>query len=282
MINMFTTLISAQNLQHNLTQPNWRIFDCRFNLMQPQQGLRQYLEGHIVGAVYASLDEQLSAPPGAGRHPLPDPQRLAAWLGACGVSSSTQVIAYDDASGLIASRLWWLLRWLGHQAVAVLDGGLTAWCREGGSLTSVTDQPKPAEFIATPKSEMVCDTAEIERNLDAQEFVLLDGRAAARFRGEQEPLDSVAGHIPGALNLPATEYLNAQGCFKSPAEIAALHRALTGVRPATEIVTQCGSGITACQSLLAMEHAGLTGARLYPGSWSAWVRDPARPVATGA
>jgi len=278
-----TTLITAATLQAHLDDPDWVVVDCRFNLADPAAGRRAYQAGHIPGARYAHLDEDLSAPVTAttGRHPLPDPARLAATLGAWGIGPGTQVLAYDDLGGMLAAaRLWWLLRWLGHTAVAVLDGGLPAWTRAGLPLS--TDVPVIAArtFIARPDDRLWL-TVEQVQGLPAHEL-LLDARGAARYRGEMEPIDPVAGHMPGALNLPTESNLAADGCFLPAAALRARFAALLGERPAARVVHSCGSGVTACHNLLAMEVAGLSGSRLYAGSWSEWIRDPQRPVATGA
>ena len=278
-----TTLITAATLQAHLDDPDWVVVDCRFNLADPAAGRRAYQAGHIPGARYAHLDEDLSAPVTAttGRHPLPDPARLAATLGAWGIGPGTQVLAYDDLGGMLAAaRLWWLLRWLGHTAVAVLDGGLPAWTRAGLPLS--TDVPVIAArtFIARPDDRLWL-TVEQVQGLPAHEL-LLDARGAARYRGEMEPIDPVVGHIPGALNLPTESNLAADGCFLPAAALRARFAALLGERPAARVVHSCGSGVTACHNLLAMEVAGLSGSRLYAGSWSEWIRDPQRPVATGA
>ena len=278
-----TTLITAATLHAHLDDPDWVVVDCRFNLADPAAGRRAYQAGHIPGARYAHLDEDLSAPVTAttGRHPLPDPARLAATLGAWGIGPGTQVLAYDDLGGMLAAaRLWWLLRWLGHTAVAVLDGGLPAWTRAGLPLS--TDVPVIAArtFIARPDDRLWL-TVEQVQGLPAHEL-LLDARGAARYRGEMEPIDPVAGHMPGALNLPTESNLAADGCFLPAAALRARFAALLGERPAARVVHSCGSGVTACHNLLAMEVAGLSGSRLYAGSWSEWIRDPQRPVATGA
>lgn len=278
-----TTLITAATLQAHLDDPDWVVVDCRFNLADPAAGRRAYQAGHIPGARYAHLDEDLSAPVTAttGRHPLPDPARLAATLGAWGIGPGTQVLAYDDLGGMLAAaRLWWLLRWLGHTAVAVLDGGLPAWTRAGLPLSTNVPVIAARTFIARPDDRLWL-TVEQVQGLPAHEL-LLDARGAARYRGEMEPIDPVAGHIPGALNLPTESNLAADGCFLPAAALRARFAALLGERPAARVVHSCGSGVTACHNLLAMEVAGLSGSRLYAGSWSEWIRDPQRPVATGA
>lgn len=278
-----TTLMTAATLHAHLDRPDWVVVDCRFNLADPDAGRRAYQAGHIPGARYAHLDEDLSAPVTAttGRHPLPDPARLAATLGAWGIGPETQVLAYDDLGGMLAAaRLWWLLRWLGHAAVAVLDGGLPAWTRAGLPLDMDVPVIAAQTFTARPDNRLWLTVEQVQA-LPAHEL-LLDARGAARYRGEMEPIDPVAGHIPGALNLPTESNLAADGCFLPAAALRTRFAALLGERPAATVVHSCGSGVTACHNLLAMEVAGLSGSRLYAGSWSEWIRDPQRPVATGA
>ncbi|EAR62478.1 sulfurtransferase [Neptuniibacter caesariensis] len=279
---MFTTIISAKALQASITQPDWVILDCRFNLMDTAAGRTAYAEGHIPGAFYLHLDEDLSSgiTPETGRHPLPDANELAEKLGRCGITQSTQVVVYDDCSGMMAGRCWWLLRYLGHDAVALLDGGLQAWQRAGGKL----DQKLPIEAnLSFPPSlqrdaNLVVDQLQEERM--GGSAILVDARAAERFRGEVEPIDPIAGHVPEALNRPLTDNL-ADGYFKAPEQLKSEWAALLGDQPAEQVVHMCGSGVTACHNQLSMEIAGLTGSRLYSGSWSEWIRDPKRPVAKG-
>ncbi|MFZ1639956.1 MAG: sulfurtransferase [Candidatus Contendobacter sp.] len=277
------TLIDAATLHAHLDDPDWVVVDCRFSLMDTAAGRRAYRESHISGARYAHLDEDLSSPitPTTGRHPLPDPARLARTLGEWGIGHKTQVVAYDDMGGMLASaRLWWLLRWLGHDAVAVLDGGFPAWQRAELPLTAESPNVQPTVFHGRPDDRLWLTTAQVQA-LPAEK-VLLDARAAARFRGEMEPIDPVAGHIPGAVNLPTEGNLTADGLFLPRAELRARFAAALGDRSPTAVVHSCGSGVTACHNLLAMEAAGLRGSRLYAGSWSEWIRDPGRPMATGA
>jgi thiosulfate/3-mercaptopyruvate sulfurtransferase len=282
----FSTLIDCETLAARLNENNWRIFDCRFDLADTRRGERAYAAGHIPGSFYAHLDRDLAGPisPRSGRHPLPEIADLSAWLGARGVSRDTQVIAYDDTGGTMAVRLWWLLRWLGHRQVALLDGGLPSWVNAGLPLqTDPPPTPPQREFHAAPDPAQVVTSDEIADQLNAGEhrLLLLDARTGERYRGEAEPIDPVAGHIPGAVNLTLQDNLNDDGRFKSPAALRALYeRALAG-HPAGDTAVMCGSGVTACHNLLAMELAGLTGGRLYAGSWSEWIRDPGRPVATG-
>ncbi|MDS4027506.1 MAG: sulfurtransferase [Candidatus Contendobacter sp.] len=278
----YDTLIDVATLRAHLNAPHWVVVDCRFNLMDVEAGRRAYQKGHLPGARYAHLDEDLSSPitPVTGRHPLPDPARLARRLGDWGIGPGIQVVVYDDLGGMLAAaRLWWLLRWLGHEAVAVLDGGLSAWQRAGGPLVAEPPRVRPVTFHARPNDRCWLTTARVLA-LPAED-VMLDARAAARFRGEMEPVDPVAGHIPGAINLPTEGHLNADGHFLPRAELWARFMAALGERSPATVVHSCGSGVTACHNLLAMEAAGLRGSRLYAGSWSEWIRDPARPVATG-
>jgi len=279
----FTTLVTVDELAASLNDPNWRVFDCRHDLAQPEKGARAYCESHIPGALFAHLDQDLSgAKTGRnGRHPLPDAGTFAEWLGRAGVDSARQVVAYDDAGGAFAARLWWLLRWTGHRAVAVLDGGWGAWLNARRPTSAAIPATLPARFERRPDSSMIVDAAKLAEGLDAATLCLIDARSPDRYRGENETIDPMAGHIPGALNRFFKDNLGADGRFRTAAELRAAFERLVACRPASEIVNQCGSGITACHNLLAMEIAGLPGARLYPGSWSEWCSDPRRPVAKG-
>lgn len=277
---MYTTLISAADLAPHTADPNWLIVDCRFDLAKPESGEQAYREGHIPGAAYAHLDRDLSSPitPESGRHPLPDPDRFARKLSEWGVSPATQVIAYDADTSAFAARLWWLLRWVGHDAAAVLDGGLSAWTRAGLPITAEAPTRTPSQFAARPNRNAWLSTSEVDEKVRAG-WRLLDARAPERFAGKVEPIDSVAGHVPGAVNHPLGTNLDADGRFLSAEELRARYtRSQAGV-PDDRTVAMCGSGVTACHLLLAMEIAGKRGAHLYAGSWSEWIRDPARPVA---
>jgi thiosulfate/3-mercaptopyruvate sulfurtransferase len=279
----YVNLIDAVTLRDQIGDPSWVVVDCRFSLMDTEAGRRAYRESHLPGARYAHLDEDLSGPitPSTGRHPLPDPARSARKLGEWGIDDRTQVVAYDDMGGMLAAaRLWWLLRWLGHEAVAVLDGGISAWRQAGLPLTAELPVVQPTVFEARPDDRLWLTTARVQA-LPRLEL-LVDARAAARYRGEVEPIDPVAGHIPGAANLPTEDNLAAEGRFRPADELRARFAAVLGGRSPTAVVHNCGSGVTACHNLLAMEVAGLNGSRLYAGSWSEWIRDPNRPVATGA
>jgi thiosulfate/3-mercaptopyruvate sulfurtransferase len=259
------------------------VVDCRHDLSRPDWGREQFAAAHIPGAVFAHLDHDLSGPVTAhsGRHPLPDPSRLADFLGAAGVDANTQVVAYDQDKAMIAARLWWLLRWLGHTRVSVLNGGLAAWQAAGLPMQSTVPPRRARRFIARPELVEALTTAEVERDLDAGRILLLDARAADRFAGRNETIDPIAGHVPGARNQPFALNLGVDGRLRPAAELGVLWEAVLGDTPATQVVAMCGSGVTACHNLLAMEVAGLPGARLYAGSYSEWIRDPAREVATG-
>ncbi len=276
---VFSTLVSTADLADHLD--GWRVFDCRHDLTKPELGESQYRAAHIPGALFASLDRDLSAPKtGAnGRHPLPDPHVFAEWLSRSGVSASDQVVCYDAANGATAARLWWLLRWVGHDAVAVLDGGLAKWTAEGRPVTSEIPRPKAGKFAARPRSDMAVDVAGIAKTL--RKRVLLDARAPARYRGEQEPIDPVAGRIPGALNRFNMDNVRGDGRFKSPEDLKRDLQQVLGGRAPGEVVHYCGSGVAACHNLLAMELAGLSGGKLYAGSWSEWQADPKRPREKG-
>jgi len=276
-MDTYTTLITAGQLQQAIETVI--AVDCRFDLGDPDAGRRQYLEAHVPGAVYAHLDQELSGPvvPSSGRHPLPEPDKLARRLGSWGIDEHSQVVVYDDHCGAYAARLWWMLRWLGHDRVAVLDGGFSAWRRAGAAIETELPVLTPRQFTASPSRDMYLDTAQVLELLAQGTLTLIDVRDAIRFSGEQEPLDSVAGHIPGAINIPYAMNLGDDGCFRSPQELRQLY--LSQVPDPRTACGMCGSGVTACHSLLAMEVAGLPGSRLYAGSWSEWIRDPARPVA---
>jgi thiosulfate/3-mercaptopyruvate sulfurtransferase len=277
------TLIDTATLAAALDDPDWVVLDCRSTLGDRDAGQQRFLAGHLPGAQHAHLEDHLSDPPTAstGRHPLPDADRLARQFGAWGIDESVQVVAYDDAGGAYAARLWWLLRWLGHDAVAVLDGGWQAWVAEGRAVTTAARAPQARHFDAWLDDTRWLETHEVQALLGTSNAVLFDARGAPRFRGDEEPIDPVAGHIPGAINLPFTDNLGADGRFKPVAELRARFAVALGTHAAEAAVCYCGSGVTACHNLLALEHAGLSGARLYAGSWSEWIRDPSRLVARG-
>ena len=275
-----STIVCCSELAAHLNDADWRVFDCRHQLSDAGYGEKAYAAGHLPGAFFMHLDRDLSGLKTGknGRHPLPDPQQLAAKLGAAGVSRQTQVVVCDDAGGMMAGRLWWLLRWLGHDKVAVLDGGIGQWLKEGRPLSSEVPTSKPADFSVVQR-DWVVSADDVLANIERGEFCVIDARAPDRFRGENETMDPVGGHIPGARNRFFRDNLDADGYFRSAAELRNDYLGLlAGVEPA-QVVMQCGSGVTACHNLLAMEIAGLHGAKLYAGSWSEWCSDPARPVA---
>ncbi|MFV1998055.1 MAG: sulfurtransferase [Acidiferrobacterales bacterium] len=280
---VYTTVISAEDLNDHIDDDNWVVVDCRFTLTAPDAGRSLYEESHIPRARYLHLDDDLAAPvtEKTGRHPLPDPDVLARKLGALGIDNNTQVVAYDDTFGAMASRLWWLLRWLGHGKVALLDGGLPAWVRKKMPMTPDTPAFSQREFIPALRTEMVIDMPAMESVVTSGDNVIIDARAEERFTGEVEPLDKVAGHIPGAINLPFEDNLDIDGTFMSKHEMVGLYGNILGEKEASRVVMMCGSGVTACHNLIAMEIAGLKGARLYAGSWSEWITDSSHLIATG-
>ncbi|GHD63623.1 sulfurtransferase [Jeongeupia chitinilytica] len=257
------------------------VVDCRHDLGDPEAGNRAYLSGHIPGAVFAHLDSDLSGPKTGrnGRHPLPTVEALTAWLGRMGITPQTRVVAYDASGGMFAARLWWLLRWLGHEHVAVLDGGWQAWLEAGLPASIEVPEPTAAVYNARPRGDLAVGMAQIRANLDAPAFLVVDARSPDRFRGLGETIDPVGGHIPGAANRFFQHNLDAGGRFKSAGTLRNEWREVIGSRSPADIVCQCGSGVTACHNLLALELAGLSGARLYAGSWSEWCAHPDNPVA---
>ena len=285
---MYTTLISAEQLlalQAAGTPPV--VFDCTFDLMQPAAGEQQYLAAHIPGAVYAHLDTALSAKnsPTAvngGRHPLPSRETFAGWLGSVGFSNGMQAVVYDRNGANYCGRLWWMLQWAGHEAVAVLDGGLQAWQAAGGDVATGAEPPRaPGRFAPGPERQRLVTTITVLAHLGKPEQTVIDARAAPRFRGEVEPLDPVAGHIPGALNRPFGLNIGADGKFKPASQLRLEFEALLGGRDPSTVVHHCGSGVSAVPNVLAMAVAGLGSSGLYAGSWSEWCSDATRPVAQG-
>lgn len=275
----FTTLVSADQLAQHLHDPQWVVFDCRFALTRPESGREAYAKSHIPGARYAHLNQDLSGPitPASGRHPLPDAALLARKLGLWGVANSKQVVVYDDSFGSMAVRLWWLLRWLGHDAVALLEGGFPSWARQGRALDAEPPAIKPAEFHPAPDDSLWVGSNAMLAALQAR-AVIIDARPEERFSGLFEPLDKVAGHIPGSINSPFEDNLDERGNFLPAEELRALYEALfRGAHPGG-VIHLCGSGVTACHNLLALEIAGMPGGKLYAGSWSEWITDPSRPI----
>ena len=278
----FTTLISPDQLAQHLGDQNWVIFDCRFTLKNPESGRQSYEKGHIPGARYAHLNDDLSGEitSTSGRHPLPDPILLTQKLGAWGVNNNTQVVVYDDSFGTMAVRMWWLLRWLGHDAVALLDGGLPLWIKEGHETSTEIPSITPTEFLATVNDSMWVDSHDVQLALQ-QNKIIIDARAEERFLAYIEPLDKIAGHIPGTINSPVEDNLDNYGKLLSAEELRSQYLQLIDGSPSEQVIHMCGSGVTACQNILAMEMAGLPGSKLYVGSWSEWITDPSRPISQG-
>ena len=277
-------LVTTETLAQHLDDPAWVVIDTRHDLADPARGRRDYAAGHIPGAFFLHMDEDLSGPMTGsnGRHPLPDLETFAAKVRACGVGPGTQVVVYDDAAGSYGVRLWWMLRWLGHERVAMLDGGWPLWVREGRPVSTDVPAAREGGFAPKPHLGATVDVHYVERFHQDPEVRVVDARAAERFRGLNEPLDPVAGHVPGALNRFWRMNVRSDGRFKPADELREeFEDLLEGADPA-QVVHMCGSGVTACHNLLAMELAGLPSGRLYPGSWSEWCADPSRPVARGA
>ncbi|HHT9136286.1 MAG TPA: sulfurtransferase [Candidatus Wunengus sp. YC60] len=281
-----TTLISVSELVSHITSPNWVIVDCRFSLDDAGRGRRDYLQSHIPGAVYAHLNENLSGqivPGKTGRHPLPQPEKFVKTLSNWGIDDDVQVVAYDDKGGaMAAARLWWLLRWLGHDAVAVLNGGWQQWLNNGCPITNKTETREPRVFTPGIRNDLLYSVSGVLDILNDPNYRLLDSRSADRYRGENEMVDPVAGHIPGALSAPFSDNLRSDGLFLSQGELKAHFQKLLGDVPTKRAVFYCGSGVTAAHNLLAVAHAGLGDACLYAGSWSEWITTHDRPIARGS
>ncbi len=279
---MYTTIVSGDTLRAYLTDPDWVIVDCRFSLLDPAAGRRAYLDGHIPGAVYADLDVDLAGPiePDSGRHPLPPVKEFSERLERWGIANTTQVVVYDDVGGAIAARLWWMLRWVGHRSVALLDGGIGSWQEAGLALEQQEPTVVRTTFDTCVDDNLWVSTADVERGLADSSIVLVDARAQKRFNGETEPIDRLAGHVPGSINHPFDNNLYESGLFLAPEELRQRWSDTIADRPPAQVVAMCGSGVTACHELVGLEHAGLPGGKLYVGSWSEWIRNPDRPVAT--
>lgn len=276
----FTSLIKSQELNSYFTDPNWRIIDSHFELDSPDTGWKAYQKSHIPGAIYAHLENDLSSeviPGKTGRHPLPKVENLTRLFSSWGIDEKVQVVVYDNSGGGIAARLWWLLKWLGHNNVALLDGGLDSWSRSGYPLDNKIPQITPREFHPQPNLKMVVSSRDLE-NISKSKLTLVDSRGPERYRGEFEPIDKVAGHIPGAINAFYMENLDSHQIFNSQENLKARFTSLLGQKTAKDVVFYCGSGVTATHNILAMYHAGLGLAKLYPGSWSEWIADPNRPI----
>lgn len=281
---MVTTVIAGSELKTHLGDPHWVIVDCRHAPIggDPELGRTWYRQGHLPGAFYADLDAHMASPPSGtnGRHPLPDPETFAAFLRSLGVNDGTQIVAYDAGGDMFAARFWFLCRWIGHRSVAVLDGGFATWTAEHGPVVADAT-PKPPIGMIAPHLDwkLVADADDVRAAIDDGSLDVLDARSADRFAGENETIDPVAGHIPGAHNRFFKQNYRADGRFLAPEALRASFGAL-GASP-ERIVHQCGSGVTAAVNLLAMEYAGLANSRLYPGSWSEWIADPNRPIERG-
>ena len=275
-------LVTTEELARHLDDPDWIVIDTRHELTNPQTGPRAYAEGHIPGAYFMHVDHDLSGPKTGktGRHPLPDLQEFAAKLNQRGVGPGKQVVVYDDAAGNFAVRLWWMLRWLGHDKVALLDGGIPLWVKEGRPVTKEVPPPRKGAFVPRPHLGGTVDVHYVDRFRESPGIRVVDARNAERFAGKAEPVDPVAGHVPGAINRFWQKNLDAQGRLKEATALRAEFDALLAGTDPAQVVHMCGSGVTACHNIFAMELAGLSGSKLYPGSWSEWCADPSRPVAT--
>ena len=269
----FTTLVDTATLGSLVGDPDVAIVDCRFQVDDVTWGRREYESRHIPGAVFADVENDLSGPKGAGtgRHPLPEPAAFVETLSVLGIDSRVQVVVYDQDAGMYASRLWWMLRWMGHEAVALLDGGFARWTAEGRRSQAGAERRPRRQFAGTPRPDMLVTFDDVARRANEADWRLLDARAPERYRGEVEPIDARAGHIPGAANLPYRSNVAGDHRFLSPDTLRQQFRGTIGDIAPDRVICYCGSGVTACQNLLALEHAGLHGAKLYPGSWSEWI-----------
>jgi thiosulfate/3-mercaptopyruvate sulfurtransferase len=278
---MHKILVSTAELAEHIQDPKWVVFDTRFDLMNPAKGEQLYAEGHVPGAYFLHLDNDLSSPKTGrnGRHPMADIHAFAGRINQCGVAPDSQVVVYDDVGGNYAVRLWWMLRWLGHDNSALLDGGYPLWVKEGRPVSPDVPPPRTGSFVPRPHLGATVDVHFMEKHHGDASIRLLDARAPERYAGKTEPIDPVAGHVPGAINRFWKDNLDPDGRFKAPRQLRSEFEALLGA-DAGRTVHMCGSGVTACHNAFAMELAGLPPGRLYPGSWSEWVSDPARPVAT--
>lgn len=277
----YKTIISTQALQMNLDNPNWAILDCRFYLQEPERGHREYLESHIPGAIYIHLDRDLSGdivPGKTGRHPLPDSQVFAKRLSSWGIDNSTQVVAYDNKGGALAARLWWMLRWLGHAKVAVLNGAWKAWSDGDLPVESGPAAREKKEFKAREHPQYIADVDMVNEIREDDNFLLLDARSPNRYWGLEEPIDIRAGHIPGAVSAPYENNLTPEGFFLRAEELKQRFDSLLEGLPPSQVIVYCGSGVTSNHNLIAMVEAGYEMGLLYPGSWSEWITDPSRPV----
>ncbi len=278
---LYSTLITIKDISANLGNPDWAIFDCHFLLDDTEAGRRTYLEAHIPGAIYVHLDKDLSGkviPGKTSRHPLPDIDTFAATLSNWGIDETVQVVAYDDRGGSIAARLWWMMQWVGHPNVAVLDGNFTHWREAGFPTKSGVETRSPRSFKPHPNPNLLVDANQIMAMRKSPEVLIIDSRAPERYRGELEVLDPIAGHIPGAVNAFFGNNMDEDGHFKNKEQLRIRFKKIFGDIPAEKTIFYCGSGVTAAHNILAIAYAGLGNAVLYPGSWSEWITDPNRPV----
>ena len=280
----YTTIVSTEVLAQHLNDPDWIILDCQHDLMKPAFGREAYAKEHLPGARFVSLDDDLAGPKTGsnGRHPLPSVEALTALFSRLGITSGKQVVVYDSAQNMYAGRLWWSLKWLGHEKVAVLDGGLGKWKADGRPLTAEVPSAQPATFVAKLNPAIRADASEVATRLNDGKSTIIDARAPERYDGSAETIDPVGGHIPGAVNRVWKSNINTDGTFKPAEVLRAEFEALLAGKAPTEVIQQCGSGVSALHNFVAMEIAGLSGSKLYPGSWSEWCADPARPVAKGS
>lgn len=281
-MNIQARLMEVDDLCTEIGRSSLRVVDCRFDLMNPDKGRNDYLRGHIPGAIYADLNRDLAAPIRAesGRHPLPDPTTFVAWLGESGINRTSDVVVYDQRNGAVAARLWWMLAWQGHSRVWLLNGGLDQWVRAGLGLEPGEVTAPPTEFVGATEAGSAVTSDELTLALAQGRMpILVDARSADRFHGRSEPIDTVAGHIPGAVNFPFECNLDAEGRWLSPAHIRRQWDKLITIRPESRCVAMCGSGVTACHLVFSARYAGIAEPQLYVGSWSEWIRDPGRPIA---
>jgi len=280
----FKTIIAVDEVGLNLDNPDWVVIDCRSYLQDKSRGLKEYLKEHVFGAFFADLEKDLSGeiiPGQTGRHPLPDPDDFLSVLSNWGVTNQSQVIVYDDAGGAIAARLWWMFKWIGHESVAILDGGWQAWLQMAMPTKNGYELPRNGQFECRLNDSLLASADKVDAWRRSSKHRVVDAREKERYRGETEPIDPVAGRIPGAVSIPYRENLDEEGFFKSPGELRELfEKHLGGISP-ENVICYCGSGVTAALNLVGLHHAGLDGAQLYIGSWSEWITNPHRPVATG-
>ena len=280
----YNSVVDADTLRQNLGNPAWRVVDCRHDLLRPDAGHQAYKEGHIAGAVFAHLDRDLSGPKTAtsGRHPLPDPAQLVERFRRWGIDRDSQIVVYDSSGGQIAGRLWWLARWLGHERVALLDGGWQCALKAGLTIETGESSPPRGQFERAAPLEQAVEVDLVQTARTDSDWLIIDARAPDRYAGQNETIDPIAGHIPGAVNRFWQSNLEPDGRFKPPEQLRSEFAALLGSRAPERVIVQCGSGVTACHDLLAMQLAGISGAKLYPGSWSQWITDRTRPIAVGS